>query len=147
MDVEYEDSDNEILNEFGTDSEDETDLFTEEQKTQNWLQVYNATKFIENDGRITEDWMEEQKYHILKWRDWIPNFSTLNQDVEDPAFRAKCSYAEQIITHLVESIRQTNTFDPSVYLLLLKSIEYIRASITNVDDITEWITNMSVSSS
>jgi hypothetical protein len=108
MDVEYEDSDNEILNEFGTDSEDETDLFTEEQKTQNWLQVYNATKFIENDGRITEDWMEEQKYHILKWRDWIPNFSTLNQDVEDPAFRAKCSYAEQIITHLVESIRQTN---------------------------------------
>jgi hypothetical protein len=90
--------------------------------------------------------MEDQTYHILRWRDWIPNFSTLNQDIEDPAFRAKCAYAEQIITHLVESIRQTKTFDPSIYLLLLKSIEYIRASVTNVDDITEWITNMSVSS-
>jgi hypothetical protein len=146
MDLEYEESDNEILNEFGTESESEEEMFTEEQKTAHWLQVYNAIKFLENDGRITEDWMEDQKYHILRWRDWIPNFSTLNQEVEDPTFRAKCTYAEQIMTHLVESITQTKTFDPSVYLLLLKSIEYIRSSITNVDDITEWITYMSVSS-
>lgn len=147
MDLEYEDSDNEILNEFGTESESEEEMFTDEQKTAHWLQVYNAIKFLENDGRITEDWMEDQKYHILRWRDWIPNFSTLNQEVEDPTFRAKCAYAEQIMTHLVESITQTKTFDPSIYLVLLKSIEYIRSSITNVDDITEWITYMSVSSS
>jgi hypothetical protein len=146
MDVEYEDSDNEILNEFGTESESEEEMFTEEQKTAHWLQVYNAIKFLENDGRITEDWMEDQTYHILRWRDWIPNFSTLNQEVEDSAFRQRCVYAESIMQQLIIMIKETKTFDPSVYLLLLKSIEYIRASVTSVDDITEWITYMCVSS-
>ena len=146
MDLEYDDSDHEVLNEFGTESESEEEMFTEDQKTAHWLQVYNAIKFLENDGRITEDWMEDQTYHILRWRDWIPNFSTLNQEVEDSTFRARCVYAEGIMQQLVLMIQETKTFDPSVYLLLLKSIEYIRASITNVDDITEWITYMSVSS-
>jgi hypothetical protein len=146
MDLEFEDSDSEILNEFGTESESEQDILTEDQKTANWLQVYNAIKFLENDGRITEDWMEEQKYYILRWRDWIPDFSTLNQEVEDSTFRQRCVYAEGMMCQLIAMIRETKTFDPSVYLLLLKSIEYIRASITNVDDITEWITYLSVSS-
>jgi hypothetical protein len=146
MDIEYGNSDNEVLNEFGTESESEEEvIFTDEQKTEHWLQVYNAIKFLENDGRITEDWMEDQKYHILRWRDWIPNFSTLNQEVQDPTFRLKCVYAEGIMQQLICMINQTNTFDPSVYLILLKSIEYIRSSITNVDDITEWIAFMSVS--
>ena len=146
MDLEYDDSDHEVLNEFGTESESEEEMFTEDQKTAHWLQVYNAIKFLENDGRITEDWMEDQTYHILRWRDWIPNFSTLNQEVEDPTFRQRCVYAEGIMQQLVVMIQETKTFDPSVYLLLLKSIEYIRSSITNVDDITEWITYLSVSS-
>ena len=147
MDVEFEETDYEILNEFGTDSDSEPEneeLFTDEQKTEHWLQVYNAIKFLENDGRITEDWMEEQKYHILKWRDWIPNFSTLNPDIEDSVFRSRCTYAENTIQQLVLMIRETHRFDPNVYLLLLKSIEYIRASVTTVDDISEWIASMSV---
>ena len=153
MDVEFDTdlSDSEILNEFGTDSESASDcesreLFTDEQKYQHWLQVFNAIKFIENGERITEDWMEDQKYHILRWRDWFSNFSNINPEIEDPTFRLRCVYAEGIMQQLVVMIRETKTFDPSVYLLLLKSIEYIRASVTNVDDITEWITYLSVSS-
>lgn len=148
MDVEFEESDYEILNEFGTESESESeieDIFTEEQKMEHWLQVYTAMQFLEKDGRITEDWMEDQKEHILRWRDWIPNFSTLNPDVEDSVFRSRCAYAEEMMRQLVIMIRETKTFDPSVYLLLLKSIEYIRASITTVDDISEWIASMSMS--
>jgi hypothetical protein len=151
MDVEFDDdfSDNEILNEFGTESESDSEtqeLFTDEQKYEHWLQVFNAIKFLENGGRITEDWMEDQKYQILRWRDWFSDFSNINPDIEDPAFRQRCVYAEGIMQQLVLMIRETKTFDPSVYLLLLKSIEYIRASVTSVDDITEWITYMCVSS-
>ena len=149
MDVEYDESECEIMNEFGTDSESENDednLFTEEQKTRNWLQVFNAIKFLENSERITEDWMEEQKYHILKWRDWIPNFSTMNSEITDSEFRLKCAYTEDTLQKLVIMIKETNTFDQEAYLCLLKSIEYIRASVTSVDDISDWLAMISVSS-
>jgi hypothetical protein len=147
MDVEFEESDCEILNEFGTDSEsDEEVMFTDEQKNENWLQVFNAIQFLENGGRITEDWMEEQKYHILKWRDWIPNFSTMNSEVEESEFRAQCLHAEETMQNLVTMIKETKTFNTDAYLCLLKSIDYIRASVTTVEDISEWLGMMSVSS-
>ena len=148
MDVEYEESDYEILNEFGTESEesDEEQMFTDEQKNQNWLHVFNAIQFLEKGGRITEDWMEEQKYHILKWRDWIPNFSTINSEVEESEFRLKCEYTENIMQKLVMMIKETKTFDTNAYLCLLKGIDYIRASVTTVDDISEWLEMMTMSS-
>ena len=153
MDIEFEidGSDNEILNEFGTESESDSEcespeLFTDAQKYEHWLQVFNAIQFIENGGRITEDWMEDQKYQILRWRDWFPDFSNINPEIEDSAFRVRCSYTEEIMRQLLYMIKETKTFDPSVYLILLKSIEYIRSSVTTIDDISEWIGMMNMSS-
>jgi hypothetical protein len=99
--------------------------FSDSEKLANYMELVNTVKFFESSGRITEDWMEKNKWLIEKWRDWIGDYSQLHLDITDKAFRKACNEVEMIMQYLVHSIRTTKTFDTKMYCILVNKLKYI----------------------
>ena len=118
--------------------------FTDDQKYEHYLQVVRTIQLIESGTKITEDWMEENKWLILRWRDWINNFAVLNSEVEDEEFRKKCRDSETIIQYLCHSIHSQKTFDPKTYLIFLRHLKYICDSLFTDDEMEELMSMLSV---
>lgn len=126
------------------DEVDEISGLTDKQKYQNYLQVVRTLKFVETGSRITEDWMEENKWLILRWRDWIENFAILNLEVEDEEFRKKCRDTETIIQYLCHSIHTQQTFDPKTYLIFLRHLKYICDTLFTDDEMEHLMSMLSM---
>jgi hypothetical protein len=104
---------------------DEVTGYSNTEKYENYLEIVKTLDFIENNGRITEDWMEENRWIIEKWRDWIQDYSEINPEVTSKYFRKACSETETLIQYLIKSIRTTKTFDVKSYTLLLKKMKFV----------------------
>jgi hypothetical protein len=130
------------------DSEDETmdsySGYSDTEKYQNYIQIVNTLKFFENNGHITEDWMEEHKWVIERWRDWINDYSEVNTDVTEKSFRKACSDIETLISYLIKSIRATKTFDTKVYYILLTKMKYICDNLFEAEELEMLMNNMGV---
>lgn len=126
------------------DDIDSTVGFTDEQKYEHYLQVVRTLQFIENNNNITEDWMEDNKWQILRWRDWIENFAIINLEIEDADFRKKCRDAETIIQYLCHSIHTQQTFDPKTYLIFLRHLKYICDTIFTDDEMGQLMSMLSM---
>jgi len=126
------------------DDIDSTMGLSEEQKYENYLQIIRNLQFIENDSRITEDWMEDNKWLILRYRDWIEDFTVVNSEIEDPEFRKKCRDTETILQYLCHSIHTQKTFDPKTYLILLRHLKYICESVFTDDEMEHLMSAMSL---
>lgn len=98
---------------------------TDQQKYRNYLTLIKTIDYIESGQRITEDWMIDNKNEILKYREWIKDYSKVNDDVENQDFRKICEDTEDTIQYLCKSIEKTNTFDTAVYVTLLRLIKEI----------------------
>jgi chemotaxis regulatin CheY-phosphate phosphatase CheZ len=113
------------MDDYDDETMDTVSGYSDTEKYQNYMQIINALKHIETGQRITEDWMEDNKWLIEKWRDWIDDYSTINSDMQSRDFRKLCSETETIMQYLIRSIRSTKTFDVKVYTLLLRHMKKI----------------------
>uniref|UniRef100_A0A6C0EQM6 Uncharacterized protein n=1 Tax=viral metagenome TaxID=1070528 RepID=A0A6C0EQM6_9ZZZZ len=102
---------------------DDVTGYSETEKYENYMQIIKTLEFIEKNGRITEDWMEENKAIIEKWRDMINDYSRLNPEITSKYFRKDCNDTEVLIQYLIASIRSTKTFDIKVYVILLQKMK------------------------
>ena len=109
------------------DSQDE--MLSEVERNKNYLNLVNAAKHIENGERITEDWVYEQKRLIEQWREWIPDFSVINQERQDKAFRDKCSKTETLMRYILAT-----GFNIKTYLQLLQHMKNIIDMISDDDE-------------
>lgn len=107
--------------------EEDTDVYTD--PAENYYRVQQTVTFLQNSGRVTEEWMEEHRRHILKYYDTFPNFSQINQEIDDPDFRKTAQETEVLLASLVQGIRINRFFNVKFYLMLnehmLKMIQYI----------------------
>jgi hypothetical protein len=97
----------------------------DEQKYANYIGLVKTIEFLDKSGRITEDWMETHKQRILEYRDWIPNYSVINPEVEGHEFRYNCDKVEEMIQYSCDCIRIHKTFDVRVYRAMLSGMKYI----------------------
>jgi hypothetical protein len=74
-------------------------------------------------GRITEDWMEEQKEFIMTIRDFFGNMEKMNMECQDKRFRCLADECELILNHLIEEISETMTFTVDMYHRLNLNIQ------------------------
>jgi len=118
--------------------------YSNDEKYKNYEHLVETIKFFQTEGRITEDWIENEKHVIERWRDWIYDFSELNLDVQDKTFRRACRDAESLISFLMNSIRTTKTFDPKVYYILLVTIKFICDDIFNTDSLDDMMRNIGI---
>jgi hypothetical protein len=130
------------------ESDDETmdtySGYSDTEKYQNYMQIVNILKFFENNGHITEDWMEENKWIIERWRDWIDDYSVINAEVTETTFRKACTEAETLLSYLIKSIRTTKTFDTKVYRILATKIKYICDTLFTEDEMDELMNKMAL---
>lgn len=114
------------------------------QKHENYLQLINAIKYIEEGGRISEDWCEESKKYVRKWREWIPDFSEINEEREDNDFRKLCNETETIMKYIYGTILRTNYLDSKLYLLLLQHMKKILDMLEEDNELDNMLKMMSI---
>ena len=124
------------------DMRDSYSGFSDNEKYANYMEIINTIKFFESNGHISEDWMEENKWRIEKWRDWISDYSDIHPEVTDKAFRKACSDAETVLQYLIQCIRSTKTFDTKVYFILLNKLKYICDSMFEEGELENLMSNM-----
>jgi len=107
------------------DTMDPVTGYSDTEKYKNYIEIIKTLEFIENNGRITEDWMEHNKWVIEKWRDMIEDYSRINPEIISKYFRKDCHETEVLIQYLIKSIRSTKTFDVKTYTILLRKMKSI----------------------
>lgn len=112
------------------------------QRHQNYLELLKAIEYLENGGRVTEDWTEDSKQYIRKWRQWIPDFNVVNDEREDGEFRKVCSETETIMKYLHATLDRTGYVDPKLYLLLLQHMKKILDMLESDEEFAELLSSM-----
>lgn len=119
-----------------------TSNLTSEQRYRNYKLLLDTHEFFLNGGRITEDWLEEHKVYILRYRSWYSDYTTMNDEVEDENFRKICRDVETILSYLVMQIDKTNTYDPKVYKILNEYLKNMCECLFSEDELNELMNNM-----
>lgn len=109
--------------------------FSDEEKHQNYCRIVRTIDFLQNGGRITEDWMIEHIEYIKLYRSWIPDFSSINEEREDREFRKCCQETETIMQYVYRTVHTSDYFDTKVYLLLVQHMKKICDMIMDEDDL------------
>lgn len=110
----------------------------------NYLRILTAIKDIESGARLTEDWFEEHRQHILKYRDVFPNFREVNEDTQDHRFRNKAEETEIILSNLVHEIQVKYIFTPKLYLLLNKHMKELCEILWGEEELLEMLGRMTM---
>lgn len=114
------------------------------ERHKNYADLVEAIKYIESNGRITEDWTVENKKLIKKWREWIPDFSTVNEEREDSTFRKACAETETIMRYLYGTITKSSVLDVKMYYLLLTHMIKILDMLASDDEMNDLLSMMKV---
>ena len=99
------------------------DGYTDAQKNENHNHVLTVIEHYYAGGRITEDWIEEQKEFIMTIRDFFGNMEKMNLECQDKRFRALAEECELLLNHLIEEISETMTFTVDIYYRLNLNIQ------------------------
>lgn len=110
---------------------------TDTQRYTNYTKLIKTIEFLDKQGRITEDWMEDNKTQILHYRVLIPNFGVLNEDITDHEFRFRCEEIEEMMRFNCDSIRLHGTFDPRVYHAMVRNMKYICDVVFTEDELIQ----------
>ena len=122
MEEVYQKLDN-ITMEDDNEEEDYSDVY------ENYCLLQRTVTFLTNGGRVTEEWMEEHRRHILKYREVFPDFSQTNMEIKDPGFRKLAQETEVLLSNLIKSIEMNRFFNVKFYLMLnqhmIKMCEFV----------------------
>ena len=119
-----------------------TSNLTSEQRYRNYKLLLDTHEFFLKGGRITEDWLEEHKLYILRYRSWYSDYTTMNDEVEDENFRKICRDVETILSHLVMQIDKSNTYDPKVYQILNEYLKNMCECLFSEEELNDLMNNM-----
>ena len=118
------------------------DTFDEERRQQNYAILINTISFLENDGRITEDWMEENKDRITLYRECFEDFTKINPEIQDPRFRAIAEETEVIMSWLYMEVIRNHTFTVSIFLELNRHLMALITGLCDDSDLSNMFQNM-----
>lgn len=95
---------------------EEEDIYSD--PYENYCRVQRTVTFLKNGGRVTEEWMEEHRLHILEYYSRFPEISQINLEIKDRTFRQLAEEAEVLLGNLIQSIRANRFFNVKFYLML-----------------------------
>jgi hypothetical protein len=124
------------------DDEEEIDIYSD--VYENYCRLQRTVTFLTNGGRVTEEWMEEHRLHILKNNEMFPNFSKTNLEIRDPEFRKTAQNAEVLLTNLVQSISTNRFFNVRFYLMLNQHMIKLCQHIFTEDELELCMSKMSI---
>ena len=75
--------------------------------------------------RITEDFVEDCKSFLQLMREYFPDFSCINLDIQTKDFRQKAEEAEELFEMLMAEYRRDKFFNLEIYVEILERILYM----------------------
>lgn len=118
--------------------------FTEQEKHNNFLKILSTTQYLDNGGRITEDWMEDHKAMILKYREWISDYSDVNDEITDATFRKCCMETEVLLRQLCNSIWSSGSFNVKIYHIFIRHMKKILEIVYTDDEMADLLSMLSM---
>ena len=118
--------------------------YSTEQKYDNYMRVLTTINFLEQNQRITEDWMESNKARIELYREWSIDYSSIHDEIDDKSFRSVASKTEYILQLLCEQIRDTKTFDPRLFLQLNYGLKVMIESVLQNNELVGVLAVMTI---
>lgn len=129
---------------ISNDMESDDAEFSDEQKNENYQRIVDTINFIQSGGKITEDWMDEERHYIYMYRSWIPDYSMVNPERETAEFRKVCHETETLIQYLLNYLKNTGHVEVKVYLMLLQHMRKIIDSIREEDELDDLMNGLAM---
>ncbi len=95
------------------------------QRENNYLELVGAIEYLKRNGRLSEDWLEDSRALIRKYRIWWPNMAFMNQEIQDKDFRKMCGEAELILAELMRGVQSNDFVNVKLYSIFLKKVKTI----------------------
>jgi len=115
-----------------------------DEKEKNYFRIVNTIEFLKNDGRISEDWMEEHKQVILLYRDMFADWNMVNEDVHDTKFRKWAYTVEVLLRFLTKEIKVYKRFNKKIYLELNENLLSMINFLCSEDELCNQLVNLSM---
>jgi hypothetical protein len=125
-----------------------TKEYTEDERYENYCALSNAMNEIVNN-KVNYEWIKEHSKLIIRYRDWISDYSKISPEIEDGEFRIKAEGIEFLLNCLCEQLKKHGTFDINVYYRLNEYIKHVvdyKISSNEEDELVNLISAMKVSS-
>lgn len=105
--------------------DDRPEEMTDDIKHNNYLELVAAVEYLNRNGRLSEDWLEETRELIKKYRIWWPNLTFVNEDIKDAEFRKACGESELLLSELIRGIRSNDFINAKLLHIFLKKLKFI----------------------
>lgn len=132
----------ELLNQMDSISMEEEDADAYSSPELNYRRLIETIQTLESGFRLTEDWVEEHKKHILKYREMFPNFSNVNEEFGENEFRKKAYENEMVLANLVHEIKVCGRINLKLYLILNKHMKTMCEYIWTEDELANMMGDM-----
>ena len=113
------------------------ETWDDNRRYKNYTILMNTISFLESNGHITEDWMEENKDRITLYRECFEDFTKVNPEIQDPKFRKIAEETEIMMSYLYIEVIRTHKFTVGLFLQLNKHILALVSWATDEDDLTK----------
>lgn len=122
---------------------------SDDQRFANYCRLIQTINYIEEENRITEDWMEKQKKFIDDIREGFSmGFQNVNDDIKDRQFRTTAQETEVILNSLLTSIQYDKTFKVSQYhsllIRILKLFKIANQHYAESDELADFMQKMTL---
>lgn len=111
---------------------------------ENYRELVATIEFLNSKKRITEDWMEEHKQIIFKYREAFPNVAQANEEVKDREFRNIANQAELLLADLMREIKLTRYFTVEDYYHLCMCFYKLCHILYTEDELEQMMNSMSL---
>ena len=98
---------------------------TENQRENNYLELVGAIEYLKRNGRLSEDWLEDSRALIRKYRAWWPNMAFMNPDIQDREFRKMCGEAELLLAELMRGVHANDFVNVKLFGIFLNKVKLI----------------------
>jgi len=97
----------------------------EHERHQNYLFLQRSLSELRSGRKPTDDWEQHHYNFFTKIRNYFPDFSEMNNDVHEEAFREKAYEAEKMARYTEDYFERAGTLDYTVYMMFLERVQYL----------------------
>lgn len=117
---------------------------TDQEKYNNFLKIMATAQYLDDGGRITEDWMIEHRQLILTYREWVPDYTNVNDEIEESGFRKCCAETEILLRQLCHTIDRREWFDVKIYHIFIRHMKQILETVMGEDELEALMNMLSI---
>ena len=117
---------------------------TDEEKYNNFAKIMATAQYIDDGGIPTDEWVVEHRGLIMLYREWVPNYAMVNDEIEEAGFRKCCAETETLLQQLCHSIMCQGTFNLRVYHLFIRHMKQILETVMGEDELEALMNMLSI---